>query len=241
MKRVLITGTTSGLGNALVREYNRRGWQTIAINRRNYPESLAHINYVCDVRDRKGIARILEQEKDIPIDLYLLNAGINKVDRTERLDSHIYNEVLDVNFTGVQNIVNEAMKQPCQHHRTFVCFSSTSNYFPNPNCEGYAVSKRMLAEHFLMLDHIPGTVGTGVRFKTLILGPIATNISTTKLPTLQDWIRRMITVSPERAARRIATFLEGNRQTLYYPLPVCMLFWLAGKVNTVIPFYRGSR
>lgn len=240
MKRVLITGTTSGLGNALVREYNRRGWQTIAVNRRNYPESLAHLNYTCDVRDRRGIARMVEQEKETPIDLWLLNAGINKVDFDGvRLDTAVYNDVLDTNFTGVQHVVNEALVRLRQVPMTFVCLSSVTNFLPHPQCVGYTASKRMVAEHFAMLDHIPASIHSGLRFKTLILGPLATNICAPSTGTpWQRWIRDRLVASPERAARRIATFLEGNRQTLYYPLPVCALFWLAGKINRIIPFYR---
>jgi len=52
--------------------------------------------------------------------------------------------------------------------------------------------------------------GTGVRFKTVLLGPIQTEMwEGKKIPLLIP--------PPERAARAIARFLPSPRHTLYYP------------------------
>lgn len=125
---------------------------------------------------------------------------------------------MEVNLYGVLHFVGTAVRL----HRaqalqaSFVCVSSTSNIFPNPQCLGYYASKLLLAQPFRQFDKLYRS--DGVRFKTVILGPVKTNIAVNAtLPRWQQWVREQITVSVEDAVSAIVSFVESNRTTLYYP------------------------
>jgi NAD(P)-dependent dehydrogenase (short-subunit alcohol dehydrogenase family) len=82
---VLITGSNSGIGLELAKEYAAAGWDVIATHRRSsVPETLAalkaeHDNVrieTLDVTDQPGIAALAEKLRGVPIDVLINNAGV---------------------------------------------------------------------------------------------------------------------------------------------------------------------
>ena len=82
---VLITGSNSGIGLELTKQYAARGWTVIATHRRSsIPASLAaviaeHDNVQVermDVTSAEDISALAEKLRSVPIDLLLNNAGV---------------------------------------------------------------------------------------------------------------------------------------------------------------------
>jgi NAD(P)-dependent dehydrogenase (short-subunit alcohol dehydrogenase family) len=88
-KSVLITGTTSGVGRALLEHYARSGVKVISVNRRRvaelesqYPSVRFECVDVCCAEDVDQLVRSLAASGQLP-EIFILNAGINRVDNDE--------------------------------------------------------------------------------------------------------------------------------------------------------------
>lgn len=246
-RHVLITGTTSGLGLGLMKHYHAQGWEVTAVNRRKDEKlerefSSVHFQHF-DVRDLESVKKYFKDSAasgKIPT-LYILSAGINKVDNVEGFDLAIYKEVMDVNATGVMNFVSEALPLAQGKRACFVGASSTTNIFANPNCLGYLVSKWAVWKMFKLLDQ--KHKASGVRFKTLVLGPVATNIFVSgKLASkLQATVRDFITVTVDESVPPIVKFIHHGCNAFYYPKRAVILMIALRLVSAVFPnFYKGS-
>jgi len=222
------------------------GWRVTAVNRREDPKLEASFLGVAflhfDVRDSKAIERYFVEAnsaKQLP-SVYVLSAGINKVDNLVEFSTEIFREVLDVNLLGVLNFVGTALPYLKDQKAIFVGVSSTTNIFPNPNCLGYYVSKLAIYELFRMMDRRYRT--KGIRFKTLVLGPVATNIfASGKLASrLQAAVRDMITISVDDLVGPAIDFIHSSRQTWFFPKSSCALYLALRIANSILPFYKGS-
>ena len=245
--RVLITGTTSGIGRGLMEHYRREGWDVVVFNRRKdhdlearFPEiQFLHI----DVRDREGIQSYFKEANranQLP-DLYYLNAGINKIDNLSEFSLETFQEVMEINLTGVLNFVEAALPYLEGKKATFVVSSSTSNIFPNPNNLAYYISKVAVERLFRMWDRKYHK--QGLTFKVLILSPIATNIFVEgRLASkLQAQIRKFLTVSVEDTVPEIVRFSKSSHKVLYYTKTAVLIFLLAALIQKIAPnFYKGS-
>lgn len=222
MPHVLITGGTSGLGSGLAHHYLRLGWRVTTINRRDDPrldEELRGVEgYVLDVRDHDGVRKLvagLRERNNFP-DLWILSAGINRPDsRNGRtVDYEAYQDVWQINFNGVMIFVDAIRAQaPPGQKLQLVCASSTSIIVGNPRCQAYNMSKLGLHNLFREMDK-PGKI----RYRSLILGPIRTNIFTSAdAGWFQTRAREWLSKNVDEAVPVIAKFLEGHRQALWWP------------------------
>jgi NAD(P)-dependent dehydrogenase (short-subunit alcohol dehydrogenase family) len=111
---VLITGSNSGIGYELARQYADEGWHVIATHRRDtIPESLATLSArydnvqveTLDVTDMAGINVLARKLQDQPIDVLVNNAGIvGTFDQLEQkfgtLDYDLFHRFMDTNAAG---------------------------------------------------------------------------------------------------------------------------------------------
>ncbi len=246
-QRVLITGTTSGLGRGLMSHYQQQGWDVTVFNRRSDTQLEStfpgvHFKQI-DVRDRSQIRDYFKQANDrneLP-ELYYLNAGINETDNFKCFSIEMFQEVIDINLIGVLNFIDAALPYLQNKRATFVATSSTSNIFPNPNNLGYYISKLAETKIFEVLDSCYSK--HGVEFKILILGPIATNIFSggSMASKFQSRVRDTIMVTTDRAIPKIVRFVHSKKKIFYYPFKSVLLFRVAALIKKFIPnFYRGS-
>lgn len=111
---VLITGSNSGIGYELARQYADEGWHVIATHRRDtIPESLAKLSghydnvqvETLDVTDMPGIEALATKLKGQPIDVLVNNAGIvGTFEQPEQkfgtLDYELFHSFMDTNAAG---------------------------------------------------------------------------------------------------------------------------------------------
>jgi len=249
VRSVLITGTTSGIGRALLEHYVHDGVKVVSVNRRRVAELEARfpaVRFECvDVRSATDVAELvhgLAASDQLP-ETFVLNAGINRLDNDESFDVSAHREVLDTNLYGVLNFVGPLTQlPPGRVERHLVAIGSIASYVGNPYGLGYHTSKKALAACFKVWSRM--YAGTDLVFQQVMLGPVRTAIftMTDRFPAWKAWIRDLVSASPDRTARAIARFALTRRRTLTYPLQALPLFCAASFGQRVIPgFIQGRR
>jgi NAD(P)-dependent dehydrogenase (short-subunit alcohol dehydrogenase family) len=249
VKSVLITGTTAGLGRGLLEHYVASGVKVIAVNRRRVAElEVRHpsVRFECvDVRaaqEVEALVRGLAASGELP-DVFILNAGINRLDNDEAFDLTLFREVLETNLYGVLNFVEPLIRlPPAPIERHVVAISSMVTYAGNPYALGYQASKRALTTSFDVWSQM--YAGTDLVFKQVILGPVPTSIYTTDehLPPWMSAIRRLASASLNGAVAAVSRFAQTRGKRLIYPwraLAALGAMWLA---RSFVPgFLQGRR
>ena len=249
VERVLITGTTSGLGLGLLDHYVACGVKVIAVNRRRLDEVEARhpsVRFECvDVRSAQevdGLVRALAAAGQLP-DVFFLNAGINRLDNDETFDATLYREVMETNLYGVLNFVGPLTRlPPGGADRHIVAISSVVAYAGNPYGLGYQSSKRALTTCFDVWSQM--YAGTDLVFKQVILGPVQTSMYTMadKLPRWMSRIKNLSSSSMNDTVRAITRFAPTRQRTLIHPWRAFALFGGMRLARTMVPgFLQGRR
>jgi NAD(P)-dependent dehydrogenase (short-subunit alcohol dehydrogenase family) len=246
---VLITGTTSGVGRALLDYYANRATKVISVNRRRVVELESRypsVRFECvDVRSSDGVAelvRALAASGDLP-EVLILNAGINRVDNDESFQLGTFREVMDTNLDGVLSFVAPLTElPPGPSPRHIVAISSMVNYAGSPYGLGYLSSKKALTTCFEVWSRMYAT--TDLVFQQVMLGPVPTAIHTLAehLPAWMRFIKDVFSVFPDRAARAIATFARTRRRKLFLPRRARPLFMAIALGQRLVPgFFQGRK
>lgn len=249
VESVLITGTTSGVGRALLELYAKAGAKVIAVNRRRVPElesSYPGVRFECvDVRAAGEVEALMQQlarTGELP-DALILNAGVNQVDNDEWFELASYRSVVETNLFGVLNFVQPLTQMTAgRAPRRVIAISSMANYVGNPYGLGYTTSKRALTSCFEAWSSM--YAGTDLVFQRVMLGPVRTPMYTMhdSLPRWMVWVKGLFSASVEGTARAVAALATTERKRLFYPwhsVPLYLGMWVS---RAVLPgFFRGRQ
>jgi NAD(P)-dependent dehydrogenase (short-subunit alcohol dehydrogenase family) len=174
MARILITGTSTGIGRAAAIELARRGHDVVATARR--PETLVGLpaaeRLALDVTDQTSIDAAVSVAGDI--DVLVSNAGETVRGSVEATPLSEYQRLYDINFLGALRVTKAVL--PAFRARgggQLIYVSSVLGRLVAPLISGYAVSKfalEALAET-LAIETAP----FGVHVTTIQPGPVATS------------------------------------------------------------------
>ncbi len=192
-KIALVTGASSGIGEAVSRELIKRGWQVIGIARSadkltqiQQELSSAFIPLICDVSKKEEIEqasmKILNQ--NLCPSLFFLNAGIageSVIENPNKFELEIHEKIMRVNYFGVLAWV-EFWEKHCLKNggANFIATSSINAIFAPPTGSAYCASKAAIAKAFesLALTYF----NTNLRFSVVYPGPVDTPGLKGKLP-----------------------------------------------------------
>ena len=152
MKKIFITGASSGIGESLARFYAGQGVQLGLVARRaDWLEKVADSLsprpeiYVCDVRDSaalKAAANDFINKHGVP-DVVIANAGVSRGTLTEiEEDLAAFQEIFDINVMGLVNTFHpfvDAMK--ANGGGTLVGIASVAGFRGIPGGGAYSASK----------------------------------------------------------------------------------------------------
>jgi glucose 1-dehydrogenase len=162
-KNVLVTGGTSGIGQAIAIRFAEHG-ANVAINYLRMPQEAAETEeqvHACVAKVRQeGVRDVLvgadvSQEDEVArmvaetveqlggVDVLVNNAGIQISRPSEELSSADFDRVLAVNLRGAFLCAREAIKHFLAEDKpgSIVNISSVHQLIPKPNYLGYSVSK----------------------------------------------------------------------------------------------------
>tara|TARA_B100000767_G_C19721867_1_gene517657 strand:- start:188 stop:883 length:696 start_codon:yes stop_codon:yes gene_type:complete len=112
-KKILITGTSKGIGKYLVDYYTKLGNTVIGCSRskiNNTFENYEH--FVCDISDEKSVKRLFKKiSKDHGrIDILINNAGISSMNHSLLTDISTVKNIFNTNLIGSFLLMREAAK-----------------------------------------------------------------------------------------------------------------------------------
>jgi len=105
----VITGASSGIGEATAKAFSNSGYPTLLIARRlEIMESFNLKNSICkrvDVRDRDALVAAVKEAEETygPTDMIFNNAGVARLADISTQDPKEWDEMIDVNTKGVMN------------------------------------------------------------------------------------------------------------------------------------------
>lgn len=145
---VMITGAGSGIGRATAQAFAAEGYPLLLTGRRIEPlRNLGLTEAVCiaaDVRDREAMIAAISQgeARHGPVDCLVNNAGIAPLAKLEDQDPAEWQDLIDINCTGVLNCMHAVMPaMKARRHGTIINISSIAGRKSYPSHDVYCGTK----------------------------------------------------------------------------------------------------
>ena len=216
----VVTGASSGIGEATARELARRGYLTVLVARRQerlepLAAELGGEFELADVSDRASVERAAAAilERHPRIDLLVNNAGIPGRGDFLDLDPERIEAVIRTNYLGGVWMVRalEAGLQPGSHVVNVVSVAGTVAYGP---AGPYAASKHA---QLAFSRSLAGSLAPrGVRVHAVLPGFVETE-GFPQRSVLRSAIFRRAVVGPELVAERLADAVASGKREIFVP------------------------
>ena len=152
-KVVIITGASSGIGQACAKEFSDYGFQVV-IASRNF-DKLKEIEHTLnisnpnilsvrtDVSIESDCLNLIERtiERFGRIDILICNAGISMRALFKEVDIDVLKTLMNTNLWGTIHCIKYALPYILTHHGSIVGLSSIAGFMGLPGRSGYAASK----------------------------------------------------------------------------------------------------
>ncbi len=226
-KVVLVTGASSGIGEALSREFAREGARLALVARR--ADRLAALE--AEIRGAGGEALALladvtrdgDLERAVAgavarfgrLDVAVANAGFGVIGPLARLSIEDYRRQLETNVFGVLRTIYAALEELSRSRGTLVLMGSVSAWLAVPGTSAYAMSKAAIRA---LADALHGELEPRGVFTVLVSpGFVESEIRQVdnqgrRHPDAADSIPRWLPMPAPAAARRIVRAVARRRR-----------------------------
>jgi short-subunit dehydrogenase len=238
-KVVVITGASSGIGNALAEKYASEGWNLALAARRierlqdlekQFPQ-VEIITVKTDVTIESDCKNLIDKTLDKfgRIDILINNAGISMRAVLENLDLEVIRKVMDVNFWGTVYCTKYALPYLLKSKGSLVGVISVGGYVGLPGRSGYSASKfamrgfldsvrienRRSGLHVLIAA--PGFTTSEIRKHALVADGSQqgeTPRDENKMMSAEECARHIYRAVKRRQRKIILTFIQGKATVL---------------------------
>jgi len=234
-RSILITGASSGIGEALARAYAAAG-VSLALTGRDSAR-LAEVSAACmaagarvvegavDAADAPAMARFVEAaHAAAPLDLVIANAGISGGTYRGGESEAQIRAIMSVNVDGVLNTVLPALPlMQARRRGQIAIMSSLASFRGFPGAPAYCASKaavRVWGEG-LRGDMKPH----GIEVSVICPGFVASRM------TAQNRFHMPLLMPVERAAAIVRKGLEADRARIAFPFRLYVGAWLMGVLS----------
>ncbi|TVR84495.1 MAG: SDR family oxidoreductase [Saprospirales bacterium] len=220
-KTALITGGTKGIGYGIAQVLLENGWNigitgssensvNSAMNKLSNSFGKDRIaGYICDVRD--GEAQIATVDQLVGqfggMDMLVANAGVGHFADIGEMTTEQWNEVIDVNLTGVFHSIKAGLGALKESKGFFITIASLAgtNFFARG--AAYCASKFGLVgfTQAVMLD----LREHGIRTSTIMPGSVATHFNGNQPGPKDDW-----KIQPEDIGQMVLQLYDMDPRTL---------------------------
>lgn len=244
-KRIVITGASSGIGEAMAREYAKMGAKVVMAARRS--EELERIAAeignaggsvafaACDVTKEEECKHLMEVAVEAfgGIDVLICNAGLSMRALFDDCDLRVLHRLMDVNFWGTVNCTKYALKWLQQSKGSLVGISSVAGIHGLPGRTGYSASKyamtgfldtiriENLKKGLHVMTACPGFTASNVRFSAL------TADGTQQGETPRNEAKMM---TPEEVAHIVAKGIQRRKR-------LCLMEWEGRSTHLLKKFF----
>lgn len=211
MKRVLVTGATSGVGRALVEALRNEGYLVLALGRNKAAlEELEQFENVTPVGvDLSDVDAVAATLRGVEVDVLVNNAGLMPPPGPfQDLDPAEIGKAVSLNVTAQLALTRLVVPGMCKRGSGHVVFTgSISGHAPYANMAVYCATKAAIGgfAQALRLD----LADQGVRVTEIVAGRIETALYKDVLSAKAraDMYRPGTTLHPEDVARMVVTVL----------------------------------
>lgn len=169
---VLVTGATSGIGQALARGFAEAGHTVLAVGVGAIPDAEANLTYrALDVQDGAAVSALVAPLGGLRVAINA--AGI--IRREAEHDPEVFAQVLDINLNGTMRVCAAARAALAANRGAIINIASMLTYFGGGLVPGYSASKGGIAQltKSLAIAYAP----QGIRVNALAPGWIATPLT----------------------------------------------------------------
>lgn len=229
-KSILITGASSGIGEALALHYAQPGI-TLFLSGRN-EQRLSDVAAECeaagacvfiktiDVGNRDDMALWISESDAIEtLDLVVANAGISGGTSGGVEPADQTRQIFEINLGGVLNTVLPSLDLMANRGRGQIAIiSSLAGFLALPGAPAYGVSKAAVLQYGEALR--PSAAKRGVGVSVVCPGFVHSRM------TAANPFRMPLVMAADKAARIIADGLSCNRARIAFPLPMYFGIWM---------------
>jgi short-subunit dehydrogenase len=249
---VLITGASSGIGEALAYEQAKLGWNLILVARRvqelertrlrclQINSALSVQLITADVAQEDFISVLKNATTNIKdLKIVYVNAGVGAAGRFEKLQMKDYKRVFDINVMGALQTIYGSFDALKIARGRIVLLGSLNSYLALPLGAPYNMSKfaiRALAE---TLD--AELVNSGIQTSIVYPGPVHTSIVATDNqgrpnPEAKDYFSKKPALTAEQAAQRIVRGVLQGRRSFSLTASSSLVLWFQQRFPGVVAF-----
>jgi NAD(P)-dependent dehydrogenase (short-subunit alcohol dehydrogenase family) len=222
--RVVVTGASSGIGEATARLFVREGARVVLVARRtDRLEELAAelggpdraLSFPCDVADDRAVAETVAKAWDAlgGVDVLAHSAGISKPTPLADLSPELWREVIDVNLSGSFYVGREVgLRMRDAGGGSMVFVSSESAFLGEAAFVAYCASKGGMVA---LTKALAAELGPTVRVNVICPGTVDTPMVASDLRALPDPEGARRDVEQRIPLGRLATVDEIAEGILY--------------------------
>ncbi|KAA3668284.1 SDR family NAD(P)-dependent oxidoreductase [Pectobacterium carotovorum] len=217
MKRVLITGASSGIGQQLALDYARDGWDVLACGRdeqRLHALTSAFPAIRTLAFDMTNLADTQQALDGVTVDLVILSAGTCEYLDNGVVEAEKVSRVLTTNVLGPVNCLSVLLPQLANgSHLALV--GSTASLVALPRAEAYGASKAALA-------YFARSLSLDLQARNITVSLILPGFVDTPLTARNDFPMPML-ISVSQASETIRRGLEKKKREIAFPLRFALL------------------
>lgn len=211
---ILITGSTSGIGEKLAICYLQQGHHVVCCGRnkkvleelkQRYPKQASTLCF--DIGDYQ---KTLEKLSTIDgLDMAILNAGTCEYIDIPKFDAQAFQRVLNTNVIGVANCI-EALIPKMKRGSRLALMGSCASYVPLPRAEAYGASKAAI-------EYLAKTLAMTLKPLAIKVTYVAPGFVKTPLTDKNDFPMPM-RIDAADAALRIIGGLAKGKSEIHFPM-----------------------
>lgn len=208
MKTIVVTGTSSGIGNEICIQATKLNYKVISISRNIEP--LKGINgidsYIVDITDKKSIKNFIDdlRNRDLKIDILINNAGQLSNELFGETSYESFKQTFDVNVFGLAEITRSLI--PLINKSGHVInISSIGGVNGSKKFPGLSVYSSSKAAVIALTEVLAEEYSEGPSFNVLALGAVQTKMLKEAFPDYEAQTK------PGEMAKYIIDFaINGN-------------------------------
>jgi short-subunit dehydrogenase len=219
-RTAVIIGASSGIGEALAHELNRRGWRLGLVARRRErletlrdrlaPETVVRALDVAQPGAAAILDRVLEDLGRVDLVIISAGTGHNNPDLLWELDA----DTVSVNVLGFMAMAQVAMRHFLKRGRGHLVGISSVAALRGNRAAAYAASKAFQSIYLDGLRDLARQSGHAIVVTEVQPGAVDTAMLKPDRP-LPPLVRRLFVASPEKAARQIVRAIRKRKKHAY--------------------------